>query len=80
MGVQMGTVRESMGTFQISCAKLRKNQKRAKFDDVVREIWGQMDDLGHDLDNAILIGPKGATHRQVLLALKKIEEMAEVKP
>jgi hypothetical protein len=58
--------------FKVMTTKLRKNQKRAAFQDVIESLSEQMAELG-DLDNALLIAPKGATHRQVALALRRIE-------
>jgi hypothetical protein len=60
-----------MAKFAISCTRLRKNQKRARFSDVVESVQGQLNELGNNLTNALIVGPKGATERQVLLALKQ---------
>jgi hypothetical protein len=62
--------------FKIVLSKNWKRMKRAKFQDVVDSIWEQMDDLSHDLSDAILVAPRRASARQVLLALKRIRESA----
>ena len=59
--------------FKVSFAADYRQKKRPKFEDVVREIWEQLDDLGHNLNNAMLVAPEGATPRQVSLALNEIE-------
>ena len=61
-------------TFRIMERKRKKGQRRAPFSEVVENVWAQMDDLGHNLDNALLFAPKNATARQVLLALKVIRK------
>jgi len=59
--------------FKVSFDKDYRQKKRPKFEDVVCEIWEQLDDLGHDLRNAMLVAPEGATPRQVTRALNEIE-------
>jgi len=61
-------------TFSISCDRNWKRMTRPRFCDVFQAVWEQLDDLGHDLDGAIIIAlPKGASPRQVLRALREIE-------
>jgi hypothetical protein len=68
--------KEVLARFSISVDRNYRNLKRPKFSDVVRELWGQLDDLGHDLDNALLVAPRGASFRQCLLALNEIKKQA----
>lgn len=59
----------------MACEKLRRNQKRARFDDVLESIGAQIDDLGGDLENALIIAPKNATHRQVQMAIARLTDV-----
>jgi hypothetical protein len=67
-------VAEVKATYSISFRTDYRSFKRPKFEDVVRELWGQLDDLGHDLDGALLVAPRGATPRQCSLALNEIRK------
>jgi hypothetical protein len=62
-----------MARFSISVDRNYKHMKRPPFDEVVRSMWEQLDDLGHDLDNALLVAPRGASFRQCLLALNEVK-------
>lgn len=65
---------QAIQRFSISCDRNWKRMTRPRYSDVLRETWEQMDDLGHDLNGAIIVAlPKGASPRQVLKALRYIE-------
>lgn len=65
--------KQDVQRFSISVDKNWKRMTRPRFCDVYEKIHEQIDDLGGDLSNAVIVAlPKGASPRQVVRALKEI--------
>lgn len=61
---------EVVATYKVITSK----GKRPPFAEVVQSVHKQLDDLGHDLRNAVIVAPNGATFRQVGMALRRIDQ------
>ena len=65
-------MRRGKGTVVARYKVMTSKGKRPPFSEVVLSIHEQLDDLDHDLKNALIVAPKGATFRQVGMALRRI--------
>lgn len=65
----------------ISCDRNWKRMTRPRYSDVYYAIHEQIDELGGDLNNALIVAlPKGASPRQVFRAITEITCPSEPLP
>lgn len=67
-------MRRGSGTVVATYKVMTSKGKRPPFSEVMQSIHEQMDDLGHDLTDVLIVAPKGATFRQVGMALRRIDQ------